>query len=150
VFDSDQGDCGVRNGIGVPAAGSLLFIFVDEYRAPSCWYLCWYRQQSTIKVTSNSNGYGTKRLPARKDHGARSTRQFQQLVGVKCDRNRGRRRNRVGTQEADASRLARSSLPQWVNFVSDFAGDQLGGPDAMVHLPNCDLGNRTGFAPETA
>jgi hypothetical protein len=27
--------------------------------------LCWYRQQSTIKVTSNSDGYGTKRLPAR-------------------------------------------------------------------------------------
>jgi hypothetical protein len=45
--------------------GACYFIFVGEYRASSCWYLCWYRQQSTIKVTSNSNGYGTKRLPAR-------------------------------------------------------------------------------------
>jgi hypothetical protein len=58
--------------------------------------------------------------------------------------------NRIATQEADASRLARSSLLQWVNFVSDFAGDQLGGSDAMVDPPNGELGNRTSFAPETA
>jgi hypothetical protein len=45
--------------------GACCFIFVGEYRASSCWYLCWYRQQSTIKVTLNSNGYGTKGLPAR-------------------------------------------------------------------------------------
>ena len=32
---------------------------------PACWYLCWYRQQSTMKVTSNSNGYGIRPLPAR-------------------------------------------------------------------------------------
>jgi hypothetical protein len=41
------------------------FIFVGEYRASSCWYLCWYRQQSTTKVGSNSNGYASKQLSAR-------------------------------------------------------------------------------------
>jgi hypothetical protein len=29
-FDSGRGDCGVRNGIGVPAAGSLLFYFCRQ------------------------------------------------------------------------------------------------------------------------
>jgi hypothetical protein len=45
--------------------GACCFIFVGEYRASSCWYLCWYRQQSTMKVTSNSNGYGSRQLSAR-------------------------------------------------------------------------------------
>jgi hypothetical protein len=40
-------------------------LFFQLIRASACWYLCWYRQQSPIKVTSNSDGYGTKRLPAR-------------------------------------------------------------------------------------
>jgi hypothetical protein len=45
--------------------GARSFIFASEYRASSCWYLCWYRQQSTIKVVSNSNGYGSRQLSAR-------------------------------------------------------------------------------------
>jgi hypothetical protein len=56
---------GVRNGIGMPATGSLLFIFVGEYRASSRWYSCWYRQQCKKKSVFNSIGYGIKRLSAR-------------------------------------------------------------------------------------
>ena len=41
------------------------FIFVGEYRASSCWYLCWYRQLCNKKFTFNSNGYGIRELPAR-------------------------------------------------------------------------------------
>jgi len=42
-----------------PLPEACCFIFVGEYRASSCWYLCWYRQQSTTKAVSNSNGYGS-------------------------------------------------------------------------------------------
>jgi hypothetical protein len=49
----------------VPAAGKPAVLFLSEYRASSCWYLCWYRQQSTTKVTSNSNCYASKQLSAR-------------------------------------------------------------------------------------
>lgn len=45
---------------------------------------------------------------------------------------------------------ARCSRLLWANFVSDFVGDQLGGPDAMLHPQNGELGNRASFAPETA
>jgi len=42
---------------GVPAAGEpAYFIFASQYRASACWYFCWYRQQSTMKIASNSNG----------------------------------------------------------------------------------------------
>lgn len=41
------------------------FIFASYYRASSCWYFRWYRPSSTIKTTSNSNGYDIRRLPAR-------------------------------------------------------------------------------------
>ncbi|UPJ49070.1 hypothetical protein IVB30_39880 [Bradyrhizobium sp. 200] len=34
------------------------FIFASRYRASSCWYYCWYQQQSMTKIVSNSNGYG--------------------------------------------------------------------------------------------
>jgi hypothetical protein len=64
-FDAGQGDCGVRKGIGVSAAGSLLFYFCRQIPRVICWYLCWYRQQSTTKVVSDSNGYGSRQLSAR-------------------------------------------------------------------------------------
>jgi len=41
--------------------GSLRFYFCQQYGAPACWY----RQQSTIEITSNSNSYVTIRLSAR-------------------------------------------------------------------------------------
>src|SRR5437870_2737780 len=47
------------------APGSLLFYFCQLYRASSCWYSCWYRQQSTKKITLHSNGYGGGRVSAR-------------------------------------------------------------------------------------
>ena len=37
-------------------AKPAVFIFVGEYRASSCWYLCWYRQQSTDKMNLESDG----------------------------------------------------------------------------------------------
>ncbi|VIO73106.1 hypothetical protein CI1B_47090 [Bradyrhizobium ivorense] len=46
---------------GMPAAG----VFIGKCRASSCWYLCWYRQQSTTKLVSNSKGYGSRQLSAR-------------------------------------------------------------------------------------
>jgi hypothetical protein len=70
-FESDPGSIPIemimetRMARAVLLPRHLLFIFASEYRASSCWYLCWYRQQSTMKVTSNSNGYGIRRLPAR-------------------------------------------------------------------------------------
>jgi len=88
------------------------------------------------------------------DHGAGNTRQFQQAGShqVRSESNRGRRRNRIAAREADALliKLHDPALLQWVNFASDFVGDQLGGPDMMAHPPNGELGNRTSFAPETA
>ncbi len=59
----------------------LLFIFASEYRASSCWYLCWYRQQSTMKVTSKSNGYGIRRLPAR------GTKPKTSAIAIDCSLN---------------------------------------------------------------
>jgi hypothetical protein len=40
------------------------FIFAS-WGASSCWYFRWYRPPSTMKISSNSNGYGIRRLPAR-------------------------------------------------------------------------------------
>src|SRR5207244_4980179 len=65
-FDSGRGDCGDRNGMArAYAPVSLLFYFCQLYRASSCWYSCWYRQQSTKKITLHSNGYGGGRVSAR-------------------------------------------------------------------------------------
>jgi hypothetical protein len=65
-FDSRRGDCGDRNGMGRACCrGACCFIFASYYRASSCWYFRWYRPPSTTKTTSNSNGYGIRRLPAR-------------------------------------------------------------------------------------
>ncbi|MGY3487105.1 hypothetical protein ACVW1C_004988 [Bradyrhizobium sp. USDA 4011] len=60
----------VKSGMtsACPLREACYFIFVGECRASSCWYLCWYQQQSTIKLISNSSGYGSKRLPARGHH----------------------------------------------------------------------------------
>ncbi len=52
--------CVVRNGIGVPAAGGLPFLFLPANRASSCWYLCWYRQPYKKTCSFNSIGYGTR------------------------------------------------------------------------------------------
>ena len=65
-FDSGRGDCGDRNGMArAYAPGSLLFYFCQLCRASSCWHFCWYRQQSTTKITLHSNGYGSGRVSAR-------------------------------------------------------------------------------------
>jgi hypothetical protein len=70
-FESDPGSIPIEVIVETRMARAVLlprrlpFIFASEYRASSCWYLCWYRQQSTTKMVSNSNGYSTKRLPAR-------------------------------------------------------------------------------------
>jgi hypothetical protein len=47
------------------APARLLFYFCQLYRASSCWYFCWYRQQSTKKITLHSNGYGSGRVSAK-------------------------------------------------------------------------------------
>jgi hypothetical protein len=46
------------------APGSLLFYFCQLYRASSCWYFCWYRQQRMTEIILNSISYGIKRLSA--------------------------------------------------------------------------------------
>jgi hypothetical protein len=51
--------------MGMAATVSLLKISLSVNGAATCWYLCWYQQQLTMKLTSNSIAYGTKRLPAR-------------------------------------------------------------------------------------
>jgi hypothetical protein len=47
------------------APGSPLIYFCQLYRASSCWYFCWYRQQWVTKIILNSIGYGIKQLSAR-------------------------------------------------------------------------------------
>jgi hypothetical protein len=69
---------------------------------------------------------------------------------VRSESNRGAAGIELQRKRPTPSRHARCSRLQWVNFVSDFVGDHLGDPDAMVHRPNGELCNRTSFAPETA
>jgi hypothetical protein len=67
-FESEPGSIFrlARFGIGAcQLPGSLLFYFCQLYRASSCWYFCWYRQQSTKKITLHSEGYGSGRVSAR-------------------------------------------------------------------------------------
>jgi hypothetical protein len=69
---------------------------------------------------------------------------------VRSESNRGAAGSELQRKRPTPSRHARCSRLQWVNFVSDFVGDQPGDPDAMVHPPNGELCNRTSFAPERA
>ena len=65
-----------------------------------------------------------------KDCGAGSARKFQHLVGgqVRSESNRGAAGIELQRKRPTPSRHVRCSRLQWINFVSDFVGDQLGGP----------------------
>jgi hypothetical protein len=65
-FDSGRAVVETRNGMSCARCrGACCFIFASYYRTSSCWYFCWYRQQSTMNITLNSNGYSGGRVSAR-------------------------------------------------------------------------------------
>jgi hypothetical protein len=75
------------------------FIFAS-WGASSCWYFRWYRPPSTMKIASNSNGYGIRRLPARgttlRPCGLRVAQPRKTSKGEACPAKRKRRRTRAG------------------------------------------------------